>query len=155
MAKSVENCLKTAPDSDDSPFILTRCVFYYLQQSIPSRVALRGKIVCYQIGLGFDPRPVYNIPTSCETPANEHHHSLWRTVTPCHRPASATPPPARRRHLGRSAADITFAGVDLGYAHPYHVFFNHRHIVPEQWEHTPLHEGDVVHIVIPALGGAR
>ncbi len=73
-----------------------------------------------------------------------------------HQPAGATLADLLQT-LHRTYPDFeaAFAGVDLGHAHPYHVFLNHRHIVPEQWEHTPLHEGDVVHIVIPALGGAR
>ncbi len=47
----------------------------------------------------------------------------------------------------------SFAGEGLGHHYPYHLFQNHRHILPEQWPHTALADGDVIHIIIPVLGG--
>lgn len=48
-----------------------------------------------------------------------------------------------------------FSGADLGYSHPYQLFHNHRRISQDAWPLTPLADGDIVHIVVPVLGGER
>lgn len=60
-----------------------------------------------------------------------------------------------RLHADYPAFGASFAGDDLGHTLPYQVFCNHRHIVADLWSATLLTDGDMIHIVIPALGGER
>ncbi len=46
-----------------------------------------------------------------------------------------------------------YRGDDLGHRHPYRLFVNHRQIADEEMAGHPLHDGDLVHIVIPVAGG--
>lgn len=46
-----------------------------------------------------------------------------------------------------------FRGEDLGRDHPYLVFVNHRPVTAPNYETTPLHDHDTVHILLPVVGG--
>ncbi len=48
-----------------------------------------------------------------------------------------------------------FQGDDLQRSYPYVLFINGRPITPPNYETTFLKEGDVVHIVLPVVGGAH
>ncbi|NOZ71181.1 MAG: MoaD/ThiS family protein [Chloroflexi bacterium] len=50
---------------------------------------------------------------------------------------------------------LALSGKDLGHSHPYQLFKNHQHIPQHAWALTVLAEDDIIHIVIPVLGGSR
>ncbi len=51
--------------------------------------------------------------------------------------------------------EAAFRGDDLGRANPYVVFLNGRPVTGPNFPHTSLHQGDVVHIVVPVVGGGH
>lgn len=46
-----------------------------------------------------------------------------------------------------------YAGRDLGHDHPYAIFVNSVQVERDDYERRSLHDGDVVHIVVPVVGG--
>ncbi len=48
-----------------------------------------------------------------------------------------------------------FRGEEAGRAAPYIFFLNHRPVTPPHFDHTHLRDGDVVHLVLPVVGGAH
>ena len=49
---------------------------------------------------------------------------------------------------------MRFRGDDLGHDHPYRIFVNHKLVAGSECENHELAEGDLVHIVLPVVGGA-
>jgi sulfur carrier protein ThiS len=49
--------------------------------------------------------------------------------------------------------EAAFRGDDLGRAYPYVVFVNGRPVTPPHFDTAPLHDGDVVYLVLPVVGG--
>ena len=50
---------------------------------------------------------------------------------------------------------VAFRGDDLGRSSPYIFFLNSRPVTPPHFATTRLQEGDVVHLVLPVVGGAH
>jgi molybdopterin converting factor small subunit len=46
-----------------------------------------------------------------------------------------------------------YEGLDLGHEHPYRLFINHRQVEENVFGRRELKDGDLVHIVIPVVGG--
>jgi len=49
--------------------------------------------------------------------------------------------------------EAAFRGDDLGRAHPYIFFLNHRPVTASNYDATHLQNGDVVHLLLPVVGG--
>lgn len=83
---------------------------------------------------------------------------LWRAFGQ-HRISINLPAPAALPDLLAALAAAypdfgsRFRGDDLRHRHPYRLFVNHRQIADEEMAGHPLHDGDLVHIVIPVSGG--
>lgn len=58
-------------------------------------------------------------------------------------------------HLSQAYPDFNhrYAGRDLGHDHPYAIFVNRVQIPRAEQDRHLLHDGDVVHIVVPVAGG--
>ncbi len=58
-------------------------------------------------------------------------------------------------HLAHAYPEFqaSFQGEDLQRAYPYVLFINGRPITPPHYPTTYLNEGDIVHIVLPVVGG--
>lgn len=53
------------------------------------------------------------------------------------------------------AFESAFRGDALGRSFPYVVFINGRPVTPPHFSTTTLRDGDVVHIVLPVVGGTH
>lgn len=84
---------------------------------------------------------------------------LWRAFGR-HRISIDLPAPASLAALLAALAAVypdfssRYLGDDLGRHHPYRLFVNHRQVADGDLA-LPLHDGDLVHIVIPVAGGQK
>ena len=51
--------------------------------------------------------------------------------------------------------DTAFRGENLGRSSPYIFFLDGRPVTPPNFDATRLQEGDVVHLVLPVVGGSH